>query len=33
LVKKRFAADLKVVNQLLDTAAQRTDSLAKSLEH
>ena len=31
LVKKRFAADLKVVNQLLDTAAERTATLAKSL--
>jgi chromosome segregation ATPase len=32
LVKKRFAADLKVINQLLDTAAERTATLAKSLE-
>jgi chromosome segregation ATPase len=32
LVQKRFAADLKVINQLLDTAAERTATLAKSLE-
>ena len=31
LVKKRFAADLKIINQLLDTAAERTATLAKSL--
>ncbi|HWH72204.1 MAG TPA: hypothetical protein VNT26_22765, partial [Candidatus Sulfotelmatobacter sp.] len=32
LVKKRFAADLKVINQLLDTATERTATLARSLE-
>jgi hypothetical protein len=32
LVKKRFAADLKTINQLLDTAAERTATLAKNLE-
>lgn len=31
LVKKRFAADLAVVNQLLATATERTATLAKSL--
>jgi chromosome segregation ATPase len=31
LVKRRFASDLEVINHLLDTAAQKTDTLAKSL--
>lgn len=31
LVKKRFAADHKAINQLLDTAAERTATLDKSL--
>ena len=32
LVKKRFAADLKVINQWLDEASERTATLAKNLE-
>lgn len=32
LVKKRSAADLKAINALLDTAAERTATLAKHLE-
>ncbi|HWQ92911.1 MAG TPA: hypothetical protein VN673_14640 [Clostridia bacterium] len=32
LVKKRFAADHKVISQLLDDAAERTATLARSLE-
>jgi chromosome segregation ATPase len=32
LVKKRFATDLKAINQSLDTAAERTDILARTLE-
>ncbi len=32
LVKKRFTADLKVISELLDTATERTATLAKSLE-
>jgi outer membrane protein TolC len=32
LVKKRFNADLKVINDLLDTAADRTATLARRLE-
>lgn len=33
LVKKRFTADLQAINQLLDSATERTATLAKSLEH
>jgi hypothetical protein len=32
LVKKRFAADLKVINELMDSATERTATLAKRLE-
>ncbi len=31
-VKTRFAADLKLINQLLDSASEQTGQLAKSLE-
>ena len=32
LVKKRSTADLKIINELLDTATERTSTLAKRLE-